>query len=109
MNIIIESILVGVCIGVAVLSAVLIIITELKELCIIKETPKVETYATVVAKRKPNNSQKEENAYYVEYKTDDGKSFECKVNEDVFNKLRAGDMGIISYQGMKYLGFRKAC
>ena len=32
----------------------------------------------------PNN-QKQENTYYVEYKTDDGKSFECKVNEDVFN------------------------
>ena len=109
MNLILESILIGVCICVAILSALLIIITEVKELFVAKDVPKVETYATVVSKKRRKRLQKNTGKYYVEYKTDEGERFECLVNEDVFNKLRTGDMGIIAYQGMKYLGFRKAC
>ena len=40
---------------------------------------------------------------------DDGNKVECKVDKEVYNQLNKGDMGIISYSGMKYLGFRKAC
>lgn len=109
MNFIVESILVGVCIGVAIMSAMLIVISEIREMIQVSNMPKVETYATVVSKRRRRRLQRKKRKYFVEYKTDDGKRFECRVSEKVFNKLSAGDMGIISYQGMKYLGFRKAC
>ena len=32
-----------------------------------------------------------------------------EVDKKAYNQLNKGDMGIISYCGMKYLGFRKAC
>ena len=47
--------------------------------------------------------------YYIEYQMDDGNKVECQVDKKVYNQLNKGDMGIISYCGMKYLGFRKAC
>lgn len=108
MNLLFESILLGVCIGVAIISALLIVLSEIKEVIEINNIPKVETYATVVSKRR-RKRMKRKRSCFVEYRTDDGKRFECRVDEEVFNKLRTGDMGIISMQGMKYLGFRKAC
>ena len=108
MNLVFESILLGVCIGVAVVSAFLIVLSEIKEIFEINNMPKVETYATVVSKRRRKRMQRKRKCF-VEYRTDDGKRFECRVEEELFDKLRTGDMGIISLQGMKYLGFRKAC
>ncbi len=108
MNILLESILLGVCVGVAIVSAILIVALELRAAFEVNNMPKVETYATVVSKRRRRRMQRKRRCY-VEYKTDDGESFECRVDEKVYNRLRTGDMGIISMQGAKYLGFRRAC
>ena len=106
-NILLESILLGVCVGVAIVSAILIVVSEFRTVIEINNMPKVETYATVVSKRRRRRMQRKRRCY-VEYKTDDGERFECRVDEKVYNRLRSGDMGIISIQGAKYLGFRKA-
>lgn len=107
MNIVLESILLGICVGVAIASGILIVISELKAAFEANNTPKIETYATVVSKRRRKRMQKKHKCY-VEYKTDDGESFECRVDDKDYNRLRTGDMGILSIKGAKYLGFRKS-
>lgn len=109
----VQAIGTGMCITIGVLFAIYLIVNEIMEWREIVNAPKVETYATVVSKkreeRKLRRIENNKRKYYVEYQMDDGNKVECRVDKEVFNKLNKGDMGILSYSGMKYLGFRKAC
>ena len=103
----------GMCITIGVVFALYLIINEIKDWIEISNAPQVEIYATVVSKRRRERRrrklEKRRRNYYIEYQMDDGNKVECKVDKEVYNQLNKGDMGIISYCGMKYLGFRKAC
>lgn len=110
---IIQAIATGSCITIGVLFSAYLLVMEILDWKEINNSPKVEMYATVVSKKKKERVYKhienKEKKYYVEYQMDDGNKVECRVDKEVFNRLNKGDMGIISYCGMKYLGFRKAC
>ena len=109
----IQSVATGMCITIGVAFALYLIFNEIKDWGEISNASQVEMYATVVSKRRRERRrrklEKRQRNYYVEYQMDDGNKVECKVDKEVYNQLNKGDMGIISYSGMKYLGFRKAC
>lgn len=109
----VQSVATGMCITIGVVFACYLIFSEIKDWIEICNMPQVEMYATVVSKRRRERRrrrlEKRRRKYYVEYQMDDGNKVECRVDKEEYNQLNKGDMGIISYCGMKYLGFRKAC
>ena len=109
----VQSVATGMYIAIGVVFAIYLIVNEIKDWIEISNNPQVEIYATVVSKRRRERRrrrlEKRRRDYYIEYQMDDGNKVECQVDKKVYNQLNKGDMGIISYCGMKYLGFRKAC
>ena len=109
----VQSVATGMCIAIGVVFAIYLILNEIDDWIEISNMSKVEIYATVVSKRRRERRrrklEKRRRKYYVEYQMDDGNKVECRVDKEEYNQLNKGDMGIISYCGMKYLGFRKAC
>ena len=49
--------------------------------------------------------QKAEYNHYARFRKEDGSCMELPVPEEVYDRLREGDKGSLTYRGMQYIGF----
>lgn len=84
-------------------------------------SPLINVPATVIAKRADVSSHRYANDfsgvhgyrttsstdYYITFQTESGERIEFSVEDSEYGLLIEGDEGVLSYQGTRYLGFKR--
>lgn len=71
--------------------------------------PKLTVVAKVVTKRSENrrHSDSSSTSYYVTFEVESGDRIELPLNGNQFGMLVEGDIGNLTFQGTRYLGFSR--
>lgn len=76
-------------------------------------SPKLTVDATVVAKRNHvthhhhDNHTTHSSTYYATFQVESGDRMELSVSDSEFGMLAEGDFGKLTFQGTRYLGFKR--
>ena len=74
-------------------------------------SPRLDVSATVVSKRTHtmrNQNHTSSSSYYVTFQVESGDRMEFEVDGSDYGLLVQGDIGKLSFQGTRYLGFERS-
>ena len=88
-------------------SIILVIISSLKQGIKNKNSPLLTVPAKVVSKRMDVRGERSHTTYYVTFEVQSGDRIEFHVDGDDYGQLVEQDLGLLSFQGTRYISFER--